>query len=852
MLDALLQDIKYAARSLRRTPGFTAAAILTLALGMGANATIFTLLDAVLFKPLPVPRPGELLTIYEHSPDAAPDALPDTTGGTGRYLRFSYPRFELLRQALGENGSLAASTLSARFVGRIQGSPNTSVVLTQLVSGQYFSTLGVAMQRGRPLTDGDMQRDERGGVAVISDAYWTRAFGRSEQAVGQTVALRGVGITIVGIAPPDFTGIRTDSIADLWVPLSLQQPLGYVYNSSSYQNADQRQPWMDQDSISWLNIVARVDRTRQSQATALLQTANAQGLRQLAATLDNPRERASTVARSLVVTSFTQGFSGLRSRFSDALFALGAMVVVVLLVTCANISNLLMARATGRSRETGIRVALGASRGRLIRQYLTESLLLAVAGGAASILASYWTSGLLARAAVGGFTELPPVFALDARVWIFTALLSIGTALAVGLAPALRAIGTGLPGGITLNQRVSTYAALKGMRPLVAAQLALSFAVVFAAVLLGRTLSYFTRIDPGFNPDRVITAAIDPDTSGYTPEQTPAVVDRLAAAMNAVPGFVSMSVNTCGLMTDCSYRSGFTIEGAGSGIQLNNNWVSPTYFSTVGIPLVAGRDFTDRDVAQSPRVAIISESIARRFFPNQNPLGKRLERRAGRSSDGDKPPDTEIIGVVRDARSTLRADPIPMVYFTIKQPPAFTALPHAIVVRVSGDAESAIADVRSAIGRAEPGLLVQNVVTMSAALSGNVSRERLTAYLAGAFAFLALLLACIGLYGVLSYTVARRTQEIGVRMALGANPGDVIRMVVGDGSRLVLAGLAFGAFAAIGVGRLVTTLLAGVSASDPITFLAVGFSLVVVTVAASYLPARRASRIHPAVALRSE
>ena len=572
----------------------------------------------------------------------------------------------------------------------------------------------------------------------------------------------------------------------------------------------------------------------------------------MAETLDDQRERSSTVARSLVVTSFTEGFSGLRTRFSDALFALAAMVVVVLLVTCANIANLLLARATGRSRETGIRIALGASRGRLIKQYLTESLLLAMAGGAAAMLAAYWTSGLLARAAFGGGGELPPVFALDTRVWAFTALLSIGTALAVGLAPALRAVGAGLASGINSNQRVSTYVALSGMRPLVAAQLALSFAVVFAAVLLGRTLVYFARVDPGFNPDRLITAAIDPDTSGYTREQVPALVDRLAAALNAVPGVVSTSVSTCGLMTDCSYRSGFTIEGAGSGIQLNNNWVSPAYFSTIGIPLLAGRDLTDRDTAQSPRVAIISESIARRFFPNQNPLGKRIERQAGRTPSGNAVPDTEIVGVVRDSRPTLRADPTPMIYFATKQPPAFTALPHAIVVRVSGDADAAVAAVRAAIGRAEPALLVQNVSTMSAALSRNVNRERLTAYLAGSFAFLALLLACIGLYGVLSYTVARRTQEIGVRMALGARPGDLTRMVVGDGSRLVLCGIVFGAFAAILVGRLVTTLLAGVSASDPLTLLAVGALLTVVTLMASYLPARRASRIHPAVALRSE
>jgi len=843
MIDTLWQDVKYAVRSLRHTPGFTAAAIVTLALGMGANATIFTLLDAVLFKPLPVSRPDELLTVHENAPDAAPNALPDTAGGTGRYLRFSYPRFQLLQDALGNKGTLAASTLSARFVGRPQGSNTTSPINTQLVSGDYFSTLGVAMQSGRALSTGDMQRDERSQVAVISDRYWNTALARSERAVGETIDLKGVRLTIVGVAAPGFVGIRTDSVADLWVPLTLQTPLGYAYNSSAYGGADRRKPWMDQDNIGWLNIIARVDRATQAEATTLLQNANARGLQRMADTFSDARERSSTVARTLVVTSFARGFSGLRARFSDALLALGALVAVVLLVTCANISNLLLARATGRSRETGIRISLGATTTRLVRQHLVESLVLAAAGGATSVLAAYWTSTFLARSVFGRTGELPPVFTLDARVWIFTAVLSIGCAVAFGLAPALRAVAAGQTSGITIDQRVSTHSAMKGMRPLVAAQLALSFAVVFAAVLLGRTLSYFASVDPGFNPDRLITAAIDPDTSGYSREQIPVMVDRLVAAIDAVPGVVSTSVTTCSLMTNCSYSSGFTIEGADRGILLNNNWISPAYFSTVGIPLVAGRDFTERDTAQSPRVAIISESIARRYFTNQNPLGKRL---------GYDAPDMEIVGVVRDARPTLHAEPIAMVYFPTRQPPNFTASPHAIAVRVTGDADLTISTIRAAIQRTEPGLLLDNVSTMAAALERDVARERLIAYLASSFAALALLLACVGLYGVLSYTVARRTQEIGVRMALGARPADLTRMVIGDGSRVVLAGVALGIVAAMIVGRLVTTLLAGVTSSDPITFIAVAVSLVTVALAASYIPARRASRIDPATALRTE
>ena len=843
-MDRLWQDVKYGVRSLRRTPVFTAAAILTLALGMGANTTIFTLLDAVLFKPLPVPQPDELLTVYEHSPDAAPNALPDTAGGTGRYLRFSYPRFQLLQQALGANGSLAASTLSARFVGRMPRSPQAAAINTQLVSGRYFSTLGVQMERGRPLDDGDVQRDERSHVAVISDAYWRTAFGGSEQAIGQTILIKDVSLTIVGIAPPGFVGVRTDSPADIWTPLTLQTPLGYAYNSSAYPGADRLEPWLDQDNISWLNIIARVDRATQPRAAAALETANAQGLQRLADSLPDPRERSSTVARTLVVAPFARGFSGLRARFSDALLALAAMVAVVLLVTCANISNLLLARATGRSRETGIRLSLGATTLRLVGQHLVESLLLALAGGVSSVLAAYWISAVLARAVFGRTGDLPPVFALDWRVWIFSAVLSLGCALVFGLAPAIRAVSAGRRNGIISNQRVSTSVAMTGMRPLVAAQLALSFAVIFAAVLLGRTLSYFARLDPGFNPGRLITAAIDPDTSGFRRDQIPALVDRVIAEVDAVPGVVSTSVTTCALMTNCTYSSGFAIEGTDRGdIQVNNNWVSPKYFSTVGIPLLSGRDFTDRDTAQSPRVAIVSESIARRYFANTSPLGKRL---------GYEELNTEIVGVVRDVRLTLHSAPNAMIYFPTRQPPNFTASPHGVAVRVAGDAGLAVPAIRSAIQRAAPSLLIDGVTPMSAAVQRDVARERLVAYLAASFAFVALLLACIGLYGVLSYTVTRRTQEIGVRMALGARPADLTRMVIGDGSRMVLPGVATGILAAMMVGRLVTTLLAGVAGSDPIAMVTVAVALVVIALMASYVPARRASRIDPASALRSE
>ena len=561
--------MKFAARSLRRTPGFTAAAVVTLALGIGANATIFTLLDAVLFKPLPVSRPNELVALYENAPDAAPDALPDSAGGTGRYLRFSYPRFLRLQEALGDEGQLAGTTLSTRFVGRLQGSPQASPILTQLVTGLYFSTLGVEMQRGRPITDSDMQRDERAHVAVISDGYWKRALGGTEQALGQTILIRGVALTIVGIARADFVGVRTDGVADLWVPLTLQELIGIQHEPQRLrqrgreQAVDGRGPHRMAEP-GGAGSGRRTGPGHDTPAERERARAGATG-RGPPGCCVSGRPRSQ---RSLVVTPFGRGFSALRSRFADALYALATMVGIVLLVTCTNIANLLLARATGRSRETSIRLSLGATTGRLVRQHLAESLLLAGAGGAMSVLAAQWTSEFMARAVLGRTGELPPVFSLDARVWIFTAALSIASALAFGVAPALRAVRAGLVHGITVNQRVSTHAALRGMRPLVAAQLALSFSVVFGAVLLGRTLTHFARIDPGFNPEHVVTATIDPISSGYPREQVLPLVDRLLVAIRAIPGVESAAVTTCGLITNCSYGSAFAIEGAGTGIRV--------------------------------------------------------------------------------------------------------------------------------------------------------------------------------------------------------------------------------------------------------------------------------------------
>jgi predicted permease len=839
-LDDARRDVQYAARSLRRTPGFAAVAVLTLALGIGANVTIFTLLDAVVLKPLPVPAAGELVMFYENGPEGAPDP----TGGSGRYLRFSYPRFQRLEAALGSLGSIAAVTRSSLFTVRFPGATTPQFLNAQLVSARYFETLGVSAARGRVLTLEDAG-DQPAPVAVISDGFWKRMMGATDAAIGQTLVVNGVTVTVVGIAPPGFVGMWTDREADLWLPVALQHALRYQNNTSSYGRYDGDASWLSEDLVAWLNLVGRVTPANQPRAIARLKAANHEGVADLAQRLENPKERTGTLAHTLVLEPVSRGFSGLRAQFSDALFALTGMVGVVLLVTCANVANLLLARAVGRAREVGIRISLGATTGRLARQCLAESLALALTGGACGALFGAWASGLVAHEVLGR-SNLPRVFSPDVRVLAFALGLSLVTAVVFGLAPALRAIQVGRIAAIGTSQRQAVgQVTTKGMQSLVVFQLALSVVVVFAAFLLGRTLINFTRIDPGFSSEHLVTASFDPITSGYESAQYAPLARRLVAAARTVPGVVSASASRCGLVAGCSTSSSVRLEGAAETVSSNMNWVGPGYFLTAGIPRVAGREFDERDDEHGTRVAIVNESIARRYFPGQHPVGRRLAYAQL---------DIEIVGVVRDARTqTLHEPPVPMIYFPIDQRPAArnTAITN-LDVRVAGDPRQAIAAVRDAIRRAEPGLLLEDVASMSARLERDLNRERLVAYLAFSFGLLTLLLASLGLYGVLSYGVARRTQEIGVRMALGARRSEVMASVLKGSLKLTLAGIVLGLVASAAIARYLSGMLFGVTPLDPLTFVAVSGTFLLVMTLAAYLPARRATRVDPLVALRCE
>jgi predicted permease len=840
MIDTIKQDLKYAARSLRRTPSFAAAAIVTLTLGIGANTAIFTLLDAVMFKPLNVSAPRDLVALYERPREGDPDA----TGGTGRYTRFSYPRFERLRAALGTRGLLAAMTRTSSFVVRLPGQKEPESIRTQLVSGDYFATLGVPVVHGRPIGASDVQLSGGAPVAIIGDRLWKERLGGAD-VLGQIVVVSGVSATIIGIAPPGFVGAWSDARADLWLPLTMQQALEYRNNVSSYGEVQADQPWTPQDRIAWLNVIGRVPARELSSARAALEVANRAGLEDMAAAVDDARFRSEVRLNTLVVESFEHGYSRLRAQLSEAFIALTIMVAVVLLVACANVANLLLARSAARAREIAIRVAVGASRARLLQQGLVESTLLAAIGGAGGWVVGHWTSGLLASAFLSTSRDrLPEVYSPDARVLLFTAGVSIATALLCGLLPAARTARADASGALVATARPSgSPSVMRGMRPLVVGQLALAVVVVFSAALLGRSLVNFARIDPGYDTGHIVSVSFNPAASGYSSGQVPALTARLVSAVNTTPGFMSAAVSTCGLLDNCSQSSSYVLDGdrTRGEIDLDENYVGSGYFTTTGIPVTGGREFDDRDSASGALVAVVSQSVVNRYFQGRDPIGRRI---------GDKEFTAEIVGVVGDVRAyTLRDAPVPMVYFPSSQWPR---QPHNMAVRVNGNVSQAVASVRSTLRQAEPGLVLDNVGTMALQVERNVLRERLVTYLAAAFGGLSLLLGCVGLYGVLSYSVARRTQEFGVRLALGASPGDLTRDVFGDAVRVALAGTAIGLVAALWASGLLKAMLFEVSTFDPIVAFASAALLMGATLAASYFPARRAARVNPIAALKTD
>ncbi|MBV9772848.1 MAG: ABC transporter permease [Gemmatimonadetes bacterium] len=803
-MDTLLQDLRYGLRALLRSPGFAVVAILTMALGIGASTAIFGVVDAVLLRPLPFPEPERLVRIRG-------------VGESGGEGNVSVPNFEDWRAM---SRSFEEMGIGTQWPVNLTGdSPER--VGGAVVSSGFFRTLGVRPALGRTFLPGE---DRVGGprVVVLAHDLWRRRFGGDPGVLGRTLQLDGEGFTVVGVMPADFHPPFQERETALWKPIGFRMTAG---------SADER-------SSAYFQVVGRL---------------------RPGVTPEQAREEMRAVARRLE-ERYPQADRGLSARVQPlheavagdlrpALLVLLAAVGCVLLIACANVASLLLARVAARRREMAVRGALGATRVRIARQLLTEALLLSLLAGALGVLLSVWGSQLLVALSPFDLPGLVDV-GTDWRVLAFALAASLGTGVLFGMIPAVHASRADLHGAIKEGARGSSGGRHVTARALlVVSEVALALVLLCGAGLLLRSFALLRRVDPGFDPAHVLAVDLVLPQSRYTTSEAQAALyRRVLDNLRAIPGVASAGATTTLPLSGDQLSSGFIVEGRetpapGASHEAGLDMVSPDYFRTLGIALRRGRAFTDRDGAKAPSVVVVNETLARRYFPGTDPVGERI-----RLDGSDQP--SEIVGVAADVRHrALGTEAPPTVYVPFEQ----SALPFAtLVVRTAADPEAFAGAARRAVLAADPHQPVSRVRSMSQVLAGSVAEQRFNLLLLGAFAAAAMTLAAIGLYGVMAYSVAQRSREIGIRMALGAAPRDAVRLVVGEGIRLALAGGVLGLVAAAAATRLLASLLYRVTPGDPWTFAAVVALLGGTALLASYLPARRATRVDPMVSLRSE
>ena len=831
-IDAVLKDIRYGARMLRANPGFTFVIVLSLAAGIGANSAIFSIANAMLLRALPVPEPEHVyIARYE-------SRLPVTQ-------RMSYPFYENLRAGFPTPNGLAAMSRVSRMRLPSDGGETQSAAV-QLVTGEFFGVLRVAPQAGRVLGPEDNRTMSGHPVTVISDAFWRRRFNASPDAVGRDITFNGAHFTIVGIAPPGFTGVWLESPVEAWIPVMMQHDVKYVQNFSA-EDSDALKPWIPQGGLRWLDVVTRADRADGTEAAALNAVFRPLLLKR-ADEIADAKERVLTLDRRIVLEAFGMGFSNLRTQFRAPLYALLGMVALLLLIACANTANLLLARASTRQREMAVRLSIGASRGRIIGQLLIESLLLGALAAAVGLAIAPLVSELLVRMTIGVDSgPLPFSVGIDTRVVTFTIAITLLTSFLFGFAPAWRATDLSLATALKDSGRGTHRGArLSLSKVLVVGQVALSLFLAVGAGLFARSFTNLVSQPLGLE-DQVLSVSISPSLGGYQQGELPALYERIVARVEAVPGVKSATVAMCGLMNGCRsnsdgvFISGYTSQpGEQVGFQVNG--VGPNYFVTVGMTMAAGRNFAPQDIGGKNKIAIINEAMVRRYFKGRDPIGQHF--------GFDKPDEIEIIGVVRDAHvNSVREAAVPMVYFPFDANPPYVG---TMQVRAAGDPVVAGAAIRRALQESEKRLPVDRVVTIASLAAATLRQERLIARLTTVVGLLALVLASLGLYGVMAYAVKQRTAELGVRFALGAPRGRVLWMVLRESMVLVVIGLAIGVPAVMAVGRLISPMLFEVKPTDPLVVsIAIGV-LFVVGAWSGYLPALRASRVDPITALRTE
>jgi putative ABC transport system permease protein len=835
-MDTLLQDVRYGTRMLLKSPAFTAIAVLMLALGIGANTAIFSLTYQVLLRELPVQKPEQLVIL--RSPGEKPG---HTSSDSDSATSFSYPLYKDLRaQSHVFSGLLARYAVPLNVAG--QGS--TERATGELVSGNYFEVLGVPPALGRVFSFQDETAPGANPVAVLSYGYWARRFGRDPAVLNKQLTVNGTVLTVVGVARAGFTGVQIGQLPDIFIPVTMKPQMTPNWNG------------LESANDHWLAILGRLQpgatRTRTRAQVALQPLYHSLLLGEVPLMKLSEASKRQFLDRPLLLEHGASGRQVLQADARQPLIFLVAMVGLVLLIACANLASLLVARAEARQREIAVRLAVGAARWRLVRQLFTENLLLAILGGAAGVLFAVWTLAFLVQTMQESIGVLGLEKQLDGRILAFAMALSLLTAILFGLLPALRAARADLQStlkdlGASLSHRISS---VRLRKALIIAQVALTAVLLTAAGLFTRSLLNLQNTNLGLRPDHVIEFTIAPQLNRYPPQRALAFVDRLRQTIAATPGVSSVSAATIPILANDEWGSDVTIQGytarEGEDMHVWRNEVAPDYFATLGTPLLAGREFNQSDTSASPLVAVVNATFARRFLQGRNPLGVHF-----RLGSGADKPEIQIVGVVKDSKHSDPRDIIhPFVYAPYAQDPAFGRA--TFYVRTAGEPSAMATTLRKIVQSLDSNLPVYDVQTLTQQVDVTVFSDRLLTFLSLCLGLLAAVLAAIGLYGVMAYVVARRTREIGIRMALGATRESIAGLILREVARMAGIGLAIGIAVALAADRLVISLLYGVQAMDPLVFSGAVLLLALIALLAGGLPAHRAASVDPVVALRYE
>ena len=819
------QDVRYAVRVLLKNPAYALTAVLSLALGIGANTAIFSLIDAIMLQSLPVKNPQELVSLGDPT---ATQSLSQGSGGNSRL--FSYPFYKRFRAQNGVFADLYASGRSER----IDLKDDAEHPHARFVSDNYFNVLGVSPSQGRAFLPEDRE------TVLISYDFWQRHFSGASNIAGRKLTINRRDFTVIGIAPPGFHGDIVGYEIDLWLPIEVQP------------EANPGHDYRNEANSFWLQLMGRPKPgVSLAQISTVLNTVGNAIIKEQAGPITLPDDLKKIARQRISVQSGAAGFSRIRHSFAPMLKILMTLVALVLLISCANVANLQMARAVSRGREMGLRLAIGAGRHRLVRQLLTESLVLAAAGGVTALLFGYWISRLLLQ-----FTahqnRLPLEPHLSGTALLFTAAVSLVAVLLFGLAPALFAT----KGGVAAHLKETKTGRSKGNgqrfeKGLVALQIVLSLVLLYGSGLFIRTLQNLEKSNVGYRRENLLIAKLDPWAAGYKSTQLNTLAQNLASALHAIPGIAGVSFSENGLFSGTESGVENSVEGftprSPEDMLNRSDKVGPNYFSTIGVPILAGREIGPQDTPEGPKVAVVNEALARFYFNQRDPIGRHIA-----DPDGKHP--VTIVGVVGVAKeSDLREPAARRLYTPFLQSREDEPVDaFHLEIRTLAGPGAIEASVRQAIHQVDGNLLEPSIEWAQTLIEEDLEQEKLIAKLSGFFSLLALVLAGVGLYGVMSYLTARRTTEVGVRMALGASRASVIKLIFRDALAMAAIGLAAGAACTFAVGKLTASALYGVEAFDPLTIAGASGIIFGAAFLAVWVPARRASRVDPMVALRSE